>query len=382
VCTPETAKGFSAVGYYFGREILESQKIPVGLIGSNQGASRAHVSLSREALAANPALNKAHLQPVAAILDDPEAAKAAHDKWLKEGGEQYNHDQRQWNSDRYMALKKNEPFTRPRPTPPGPEPLYFTDQTSFPTVLFNARINPLVKFPIRGALWYQGESGDKIYDQLLTALITDWRTRWQLGDFPFLVVQLPNKSKQQKDPAEQPGGWAVMREMQMTVHQTVPNVGIIASIDLGSTEDPVENNNLHPVEKENIGRRLALAARHYAYGEKLTYSGPVLKSAAVQGAKIELTFAYAADGLKIGAPPETSLTPPPPQDELHGFAIAGPDKKFVAAKAIIESPDRVIVWSDAVPAPAFVRYGWQLSPVVNLYNSADLPAFPFRTDGD
>lgn len=382
VCTPETAKGFSAVGYYFGRDIQESQKIPVGLIGSNQGASRAQVWMSREALAGNPALNKAHLQPVASVLDDPESAKATHEKWLKEGGEQYNQDLRQWNVDRFTASKKNEPFTRPRPTPPAPEPLYFTDQTSFPTVLFNARINPLVKFPIRGALWYQGESGDKLYDQLLTALIADWRTRWQLGDFPFLVVQLPNKSKQQKDPAEQPGGWAVMREMQMKVHQTVPNVGIIASIDLGSTEDPVENNNLHPVEKENIGRRLALAARHYAYGENIPYSGPVFKTATVQGTKIELTFEHTADGLKIGTPPKTSLTPQPPVDELCGFAIAGADKKFVAAKAVITGPDRVSVWSESVPKPAFVRYGWQLSPVVNLYNSAGLPAFPFRTDTD
>ncbi|CAM3099014.1 sialate O-acetylesterase [Rariglobus hedericola] len=385
VCTPATAKGFSAVGYYFGREIQQSQKVPVGLIGSNQGASRAQVWLSREALAADPDLNKIYLQPFAAILDNPEEAKAAHEKWMKEGGEKYQQDRRAWFSERFMADKKKEPFTKPMPQPPAtPEPLNVTEQTGFSTVLFNARINPLVNFPIRGALWYQGEGNvnDALYDRLLSALITDWRTRWGIGDFPFLIVQLPNKSKQQRDPAEQLGGWAPIRERQFKVHQNLANVGIVASIDLGSTEDPIENNNLHPVEKENIGKRLALVAGHYPYGEKGEFSGPILGKSSIEGAKIELTFDHAADGLKIGTPPKTSLTPQPPVDELRGFAIAGADKKFVAAKAIIVAPDRVSVWSESVPKPAFVRYGWQLSPVVNLYNSADLPAFPFRTDTD
>jgi sialate O-acetylesterase len=380
VSTPETAKSFSAVGYYFGRDIREAKKIPVGLISANQGGSRAHVWLSREALAANPALNKAHLERVASILDNPEAAKTAYDQWLKNGGQQFIDDQRQWNIDNFMSQKKNEPFTRPRPVSPGPAPAYFTDQTSFPTVLFNARIHPLLRFPIRGALWYQGESGDPLYDQLLAALINDWRARWRIGDFPFLIVQLPNKSKQQQNPSEQPGGWAVMRDKQLKVAQTLPKVGIIPAIDLGATNDPSENNNLHPQEKENIGHRLALAARNIAYGEKVEYSGPVLKNATVQGGKIELTFDHIAGGLKIGTPPKTSLTPQPPTDELHGFAIAGADKKFVAAKAVIAGPDRVSVSSDSIPSPAYVRYGWQLSPIVNLYNGADLPAFPFRTD--
>lgn len=384
VCTPETAKGFSAVGYYFGRDIQESQKIPVGLIGSNQGASRAQVWLSREALAADPDLNKTYLQPFAAILDNPEAAKAAHDKWLREGGEKYQQDRKAWYSERFMADKNKVPFTKPMPQPPSPEPLNVTEQTGFSTVLFNARIHPLVNFPIRGALWYQGEgnTNDALYDRLLSALITDWRTRWRLGDFPFLIVQLPNKSKQQLDPAEQPGGWAGIRDRQLKVSRTLPNVGIACAIDLGATNDPVENNNLHPVEKENIGKRLALVARHHAYGEKGEFSGPILEKASVEDGKIQLTFSHVGDGLKIGTPPKTSLTPQPPTDALRGFAIAGADKKFVAANAVITGPDRVSVWSESVPKPAFVRYGWQLSPVVNLYNSADLPAFPFRTDTD
>ena len=384
VCTPESAKSFSAVGYYFGRDILQSQKTPVGLIGANLGASRAEVWLSREALAENPDLQKSYLQPFAGILEHPEASKAAHDQWLAEGGAQYEQNRKQWYMDRFTALKKNEPFDRPMPAPPKPEPPYFTAQTTFPTVLFNAKINPLLNFPIRGALWYQGESNanDPLYDKLLSALIADWRKRWQVGDFPFLIVQLPNKSKQQKDSAEPVIGWATVREKQMKAHQTVPNTGLVAGIDLGSTESPDEGKNLHPAEKENLGRRLALAAGHFAYGEKGEYSGPIIESAAIKGNKIQIAFSHVGNGLRIGQPPKTSLTPQPPSDELHGFAIAGKDKKFVAAKAVIEGSDNVLVWSDTVSEPAFVRYGWQMSPVVNLYNSASLPAFPFRTDVD
>ncbi len=384
VCAPESAKSFSAVGYYFGRDILQSQKVPVGLIGANLGASKAEVWLSREALAENPDLQKAYLQPVAAIFEQPEAAKAAHDQWLAEGGAQYEKDRKQWYMDRFAALKKNEPFDRPAPAQPKPEPPYFTAQTTFPTVLFNAKINPLVNFPIRGALWYQGESNanDPLYDKLLAALITDWRKRWQIGDFPFLIVQLPNKSKQQKDAAEPVIGWATVRDRQMKAHQAVPNTGLIPTIDLGSTNSPDENRNLHPDEKENIALRLALAAGHFAYGENVDYGGPIIESATVTGNKIQIAFRHAGDGLKIGQPPKSSLTPQPPTDELHGFAIAGKDKKFVAAKAAIEGTDKVLVWSEAIPDPAFVRYGWQMSPVVNLYSSAGLPAFPFRTDTD
>jgi len=384
LCTPATAKAFSAVGYYFGRDILLSQKVPVGLIGSNQGASFAQVWLSLDALNADPELKKSYIDPVSSVFSDPEGAKAIHDKWLAEGGAQYDKDRAQWYMDRYAAVQKKEPFDRPMPKPPQPEPLYFNSMTRFPTVLFNARIHPLVNFPIRGALWYQGESnaGDPLYQQLMTALIKDWRTRWQVGDFPFLIVQLPNKSKQQKDPQDPNAGWAAVREKQQKVAQTVPNTGLAVAIDVGSTEDPDENNNLHPSEKENLGSRLALAARHLAYGENLIYSGPLVAGSKIVGNKIQVTFTHTGSGLKIGTPPKTSLTPRPPTDELKGFAIAGMDKKFVAAKATLEGPDSILVWSDSVAEPAFVRYGWQMSPVVNLYNSADLPASPFRTDTD
>jgi sialate O-acetylesterase len=382
VCTPASARGFSAVGHYFGREIHLSQKIPVGLIGSNQGASAAQVWVGLNALSAQPALKKSYIEPVQSVFDDPAGAKAALDQWKAEGGAQYEKDRAQWYMDKYAALQKKEPFDRPVPTPPRPAPSYFTDMISFPTSLYNGRIHPLRHFPIRGALWYQGESNanDPLYDALLTALIQNWRELWQLGDFPFLIVQLPNKSKQQKNADDPTAGWAGIREKQLRVHQTVPKVGLAVAIDLGSTESPDENVNLHPPEKANIGQRLALAARHFAYSENLVFSGPLVEKTEVVGNKIRIQFRHAGDGLKIGTPPPTSLTPPPPTDELRGFCIAGSDKKFIPAKASIEGKESILVWSDALPEPAFVRYGWQMSPVVNLYNSNNLPASPFRTD--
>ena len=383
VCSPDSAKGFSAVGYFFGKAIEESQKVPVGLIGSNQGASSAQPWVSLEALNGDPDLKKSYIEPVASVLADPDSAKVAHDKWLAEVGDQYNKERAKWNQDAYTASQKKEPFSRPRPTPPAsPEPPFFTASTTFPSVLFNGKIHPLVQYPIKGALWYQGESNGPFYGKLVSALIKDWRTRWGVGDFPFLIVQLPNKSKQQKDPQDFAAGWAPIRETQLRIAQTVPNTGIVSSIDLGATEDPVENNNLHPMEKGNIGQRLALVARHYAYGENNVYSGPIFDKFKVEGGKVRITFTQIAQGLKIGTPPKDSLTPKPATDELKGFIIAGEDKKFVWAKATIEGQNTVVVWSDSVKNPQVVRYGWHMSPVVNLYNSADLPAFPFRTDTD
>lgn len=383
VCTPQTAKGFSAVGYFFGRDIQAALNTPVGLIDASQGSSAAQVFVSYDALRADPAL-ASYLKDYAALLDDPAAATAVHEQWMKDGGAQYYKDRQQWYMDAYAAGQKNEKFDRPRPTPPSPEPPFFNDTTKFPTVIYNARIYPLHPLMIRGALWYQGESNsnDPLYDKLLAALIANWRAGWGIGDFPFLIVQLPNRSQQQASPELPNLGWTRIRELQMEAHQSTPNTAIVCTIDVGSTENPVENFNLHPQEKENIGERLALAALRLAYGEDLIASGPVFESATVDGEQIRVAFTEVGQGLKIGAPPKTSLTPPPPTDALRGFAIAGADKQFVAAQAKIDGANEVVLWSDAVSEPAYVRYAWQYSPIANLYNSADLPAFPFRTDAD
>ena len=226
------------------------------------------------------------------------------------------------------------------------------------TVLYNGMIAPLVPFGVKGALWYQGESNAgaaKQYQTLLPTLIKDWRTRFGVGDFPFLVVQLAGY---------QPGGdsWADLREAQMMTAQNLPNVGIATAIDVGDQLD------IHPKNKQEVGRRLALVAEGKVYGRKLEYYGPVYKAMTVEGGAIRLTFDHLGGGLvaKDDKP-------------LAGFTIAGADGKFVPADARIDG-DTVVVSSPGVPVPKAARYDWAAYPETTLYNKAGLPAFPFRTD--
>lgn len=232
-----------------------------------------------------------------------------------------------------------------------------------PSVLFNAMINPIIPFGIKGAIWYQGESNAsraQQYRTLLPTMITDWRTRWGQGDFTFLIVQLANFMPRESAPADT--AWAQLREAQAMTAAALPKTGLALAIDIGDAKD------IHPKNKQEVGRRLALAARAIAYGEKIPYSGPVYKSMEVVDGKAVITFDHADQGLVAkGGPP------------LTGFAIAGEDGKFVWAKAEIKG-DTVVVWSDAVAKPVAVRYAWGNNPECNLYNGADLPAVPFRTN--
>lgn len=242
----------------------------------------------------------------------------------------------------------------------------FSKMSTQPITLYNAMIHPLIPYTIKGAAWYQGESnggrpGD--YRQLLTALIKDWRGRWQQGDFPFLIVQLANYMEIVKEPGE--SGWANLREAQYQVSKDLPNVGLAVTIDIGETYD------VHPLNKKEVGERLALAARKIAYQEKkLVYSGPELASFCKKGKAIELTFQQVGSGLMaLGDQP------------LQQFAIAGADRKFVWASAKIIGKNKVLVESDAVLEPEAVRYAWANNPKgCNLYNKEGLPASPFRTD--
>jgi sialate O-acetylesterase len=235
-----------------------------------------------------------------------------------------------------------------------------------PITLYNAMIHPLIPYTIKGAAWYQGESnggraGD--YRQLLTALINDWRGRWQQGDFPFLIVQLANYMEIVKEPGE--SGWANLREAQQQVTKDLPNVGLAVTIDIGETYD------VHPLKKKEVGERLSLAARKLAYNnKKLVYSGPELLSYVKKGKAIELTFQQVGSGLMaMGDKP------------LEQFAIAGADKKFVWATATIIGKNKVRVESDAISEPIAVRYAWANNPKgCNLYNKEGIPASPFRTD--
>lgn len=233
-----------------------------------------------------------------------------------------------------------------------------------PAALYNAMVAPVVNYSIRGMLWYQGESNTgnaAEYEKLLPALIADWRRSWKQGDLPFLYVQLPNFSDVQYLPSQ--SSWAVLREGQLKT-LSVPNTGMAVAIDLG------EWNDIHPDNKKDVGLRLALAAQKVAYGEKnIVHSGPVFKSAQVDGNRIIVSFEQVGKGLQ-------SID----GEELSQFAIAGTDKKFVWASAKIEG-DKVVVWNEKITAPVYVRYAWADNPAgANLYNKEGLPASPFRTD--
>jgi len=232
-----------------------------------------------------------------------------------------------------------------------------------PLGLYNAMIAPLLNYRIKGVIWYQGESNTGKpfeYHRLFAALMADWRAKWNQGDFPFLYVQLANFMEAKDNPCE--SNWAELREAQLKT-LSLPNTAMAVTIDIG------EWNDIHPLNKQDVGKRLALAARHLAYGEEeVVYSGPIYKSMKIDGNKIILTFTHTAGGL-------TTRT----GDELKHFAIAGTDKRFIWAKAKIEG-DKVIVWNDGINNPVAVRYGWADNPEgANLYNKEGLPASPFRT---
>jgi sialate O-acetylesterase len=232
-----------------------------------------------------------------------------------------------------------------------------------PAALYNGMIAPLVNYTIKGFLWYQGESNitrAAEYAQLQIAQIKDWRKKWNLGDLPFLFMQMPNYGDYTYQPGE--SGWATFRESQ-TKSLSLPNTGMAVIIDNG------EWNDIHPWNKEIAGDRLALVAEKIAYGENIVYSGPLYQSASISGNKITVSFTNTGSGLITGD-----------GEDLSEFAIAGADKKFVPAKAKIEG-DKVVVWSDEVSNPMYVRYAWADSPPYpNFYNKEGLPASPFRTD--
>ncbi|WP_448702889.1 sialate O-acetylesterase [Mucilaginibacter sp. AW1-3] len=234
-----------------------------------------------------------------------------------------------------------------------------------PTGLYNTMVAPAINYTVKGFVWYQGEANTNKaaeYNQLLPALIADWRTKWNEGTLPFLYVQLPNFMEVQYLPSE--SQWAELREAQLN-SLSVSNTAMAVAIDAG------EWNDIHPLNKKAVGDRLAVAAENMVYGDKnVVASGPIYQSAKVEGDHITINFTSVGGGLitKGGG-------------ELNQFAIAGADKKFVWAKAVIDG-DKVIVSNPDVPNPMYVRYAWADNPEgANLYNKEDLPASPFRTDG-
>ena len=226
-------------------------------------------------------------------------------------------------------------------------------------------IHPLLPYGIRGAIWYQGESNAgraKQYQRIFPDLIMDWRKQWMQGNFPFLFVSLANYNQ----PPEYPGesNWAELREAQ-TKTLSLPNTGMAVTIDIGEADD------IHPRNKQDVGKRLALNALKIAYGKDIVHSGPLYREVEFKNGKGIISFTETGSGLKINNK----------EGILNGFAIAGADRKFHWAKAELLNGNQVAVYSEHVPEPVAVRYGWANNPgKVNLYNAEGLPANPFRTD--
>ncbi len=348
-CGPETVGGFSAVGYFFGRALRKHLDVPVGLVNTSWGGTPSEAWTS------------------------PKTVKRvdAFDPIVKRWNEQiaaYPEQKAKWETTKADRLAKwkeaaakakaagKKPPRRPRP-PRDP-----TLDPHRPSVLFNGMIAPLLPMRIRGAIWYQGESNAGRayqYRTIFPAMIRDWRARWGQGDFPFLFVQLANFKKRQDQPGD--SAWAELREAQ-AMALDLPNTAQAVIIDIG------EAGNIHPKNKQDVGKRLALAARAVAYGEDVTCSGPMYKSMKVEDGKVRLAFDHTDGGLVAGG-----------GGPLKGFAVAGKDKTWHWAHAEIDG-DTVVVSCKDVADPLAVRYAWADNPECNLTNQAGLPASPFRTD--
>jgi sialate O-acetylesterase len=343
-CSPQTVPGFSAVGYFFGREIHKALKgVPVGLIHSSWGGTPAEAWTSLPTLEAEP-----DFKP---LLDWWNEELAKSDAQMKD----YEKKMSDWKQAAEAARARGE---QPPNQPQSP-----TDQrksSNRPANLYNAMIAPLAPFAIRGAIWYQGESNATQayqYRNLFPTMIRDWRRAWGEGDFPFLFVQLANFRNNWTDPRS----WAELREAQLMT-LSLRNTGMAVAIDIGDSLD------IHPKNKQEVGRRLALAARAMVHGERVSYSGPIYKSMSIKGDAIRLRFAHVGRGLFAKREP------------LKSFVIAGKDRRFVWADTEIKGKT-VVVRSKYVPHPVAVRYAWWDDPVgCNLYNADGLPASPFRTD--
>ncbi len=244
------------------------------------------------------------------------------------------------------------------------EPLHAGNRRRALCGLFNGMIHPLMPFAIKGVIWYQGENnaGDGYgYRNLMPLLINCWRDKWGQGDFPFLIVQLPNFRLPATTPRN--SSWAELREAQALTAQHTPHCGVAVTIDLGEADD------IHPPNKQDVGARLALAARKIAYNQDIVYTGPTYKSMQVEGNRIRIAFDHVGSGLVVRD-----------GGSLKRFAVAGADRQFVWARATIEG-NAVVVWIDTIQEPVAVRYAWADNPEgCNLYNQEGLPAMPFRTD--
>ena len=342
VCAPETVGGFSATAYFFGRELHKALNVPVGLINSSVGGTPIESWIAPEAQRASAALKP--------FFDTQQKATKEFDATKAKA--KFEQDQAKWKE----AAKQAKAEGKPAPKAPR-DPVALNERKGNVGGLFNGKIAPLIPYAIRGALWYQGEansSPDKaaFYHAQLSLLVTDWRARWGY-DFPFAWVQLPNFGGAGRD-------WPLVREAMLKTLE-LPKTGMAITIDIGDEKD------IHPKNKQDVGRRLAAWALGTVYGQKVATSGPLPAGHQVRGSEVVLSFKHTDGGLIAKG------------GELKGFVIAGADQQWKPAQARIEG-DQVIVTSTDVKQPTAVRYAWENWPTCNLYNGAGLPASPFRTD--
>jgi sialate O-acetylesterase len=330
-CSPESAPTFSAVGYFFGRDLHKARNVPVGLINNAVGGSPAESWMHPNALKGDAEYKT--------FLDEYPGKLAQYEQAL----EKYK-----------AAAEQAKAEGKPAPRAPG--------KPWLPAGLYNGLIAPLLPYAIKGAIWYQGESNAPRayqYRRLFPDMIRNWRADWGQGDFPFLFVQLAAFGPNGQTLGE--SDWAELREAQTMTLTALPKTGQALAIDVGTIDD------IHPRNKQPVGARLALQARAIAYGEKIVASGPVYDTMKIDGDKIALKFKHTGGGLEARG------------GALKGFLIAGEDKMFRAAQAEIKG-EQVIVSSAEVSKPVAVRYAWAKYPEVNFYNKEGLPAAPFRTD--
>ena len=361
-CTPQTAGNFTAVGYYFARKIHRETGIPIGLIRCISSGTSIEPFCSADGLASIPELAEDK-----AKIDIQMAEYRGNVSKALPRIETYIADAR-----KALANNTELPDTVRISGEPATGPCAWH-------CVYNGMIHPLVNFRIKGALFYQGEtngSEEARYYHKMRALTGGWRKAWNQGDFPFYFVQLPNYSNPDNKP-EGGDGWAKTRMGQFKA-LAIPNTGMAVTIELA---DVGNAGNVHPTNKRDVGERLALWALAKNYGKKdLVYSGPLYKEIKVEGSKIRVLFDSVGSGLTVATKNGYDPVVKEPQGKLRKFAIAGDDKKWVWADAVIEGKS-VVVSNSAVPKPVAVRYAYSINPEgCNLYNNEGLPASPFRTD--
>jgi sialate O-acetylesterase len=334
-CTPETAAKFSAVAYFFGRDLAAREHVAIGLIDSTWGGTPAEAWTSMDTLSSDSAL-----MPVFATHAEMVNQEAALPRIV-------------------AAEKLADSAARAAHASPPPHPWHPDPSSWAPAWLYNAMVSPAVNLAIKGVIWYQGESNSRlayapVYQKLFPALISDWRMHWQQGNFPFLFVQISNFVSNQTE------AWPIVREAQRRT-LALANTGMAVTIDIG------DRGNVHPSDKQTVGTRLALAARALAYGENLEYSGPAFRQTSMQDGALQVWFDHVGSGLVAHG------------DTLQGFEIAGSDHHFLAASAQIDGAS-VVLSNPQLTRPVYARYGWQNAPTLNLFNSEGLPASPFTSE--